>query len=161
MSMARQILKSPRSLSSTPTHPTMVTQRFMSQSWTADSRLFPTMTIGPSILEIRLFQTLTLKFQGQGHWYGQRTRPCRPSIWFTYFSLHINHTNKSWDTTISKFDLVSVQCISFWCVNRTNHSRDMTNRVFDHEKNALEILKKNSPKKSQFPTELLQYLIRY
>ena len=70
------------------------------------------------------------------------------------FSFHINQTNNSWDTAISKFDLetskvkvmsdvkgqghisspVSNQCTSFtFHINRTNHSWDMDKIVFDLE----------------------------
>ena len=45
-----------------------------------------TLSIGRPIPEIRLFQTLTLKFQGQGHGCGQRARSySRPSILLTLF----------------------------------------------------------------------------
>ena len=41
-----------------------------------DSHPFSSMSIGRPIPEIKLFQTLTLKFQlqGQGHWCGQRVQ---------------------------------------------------------------------------------------
>ena len=72
----------------------------------------------------------------------------------TYLSFHINQTNNSWNTAISKFDIekskvkvmgedkgwghivqtVSNRCTSFsFQVNRINHSWDMANRVFDLE----------------------------
>ena len=75
------------------------------------------------------------------------------SYQLTCFSFHINQTNTSWDTAISKFDLetskvkvmsevkgqghilypVSNRCTSFH-INRTNHSWDMAKIVFDLEK---------------------------
>ena len=48
--------------------------RSISWPWMDDSQSFCTMSISPPILEIRLFQTLTLKLQGQGHECGQRAR---------------------------------------------------------------------------------------
>ena len=63
------------------THPTMVAQRSKSWSWMDDSHPFRTISIGPPIPEIRLFQTLTLKLKGQGH----VVSPV--SNWLTLFSL--------------------------------------------------------------------------
>ena len=81
----------------------------------------------------------------------------------TSFSFHINQTNNSWDTAISKFDLetskvkvmsevkgqghilypVSNRCTSFsFHINRTNHSWDMAKIVFDLEKTHPKFLKK-------------------
>ena len=81
ISTARQRLKSPQSLSSTSTHPTMVTHRLRSWSTQINSNHFCSISISPSIPQIRLFQILTLKLQGQGHGCGQRARPYRqPSI---------------------------------------------------------------------------------
>ena len=55
---------------------------------------------------------------------------------------------------------VSNRCTSVsFHVNRTNHSWDMSNRVFDLEKNTYEIFKDNLAKQ-EFPTEFLQNLIR-
>ena len=62
------------SLSATFLHPTMVTQRPWSWSWMINSHPFRSMSIRSPIPEIRLFQTLTLKLQGQNHGYGQRAR---------------------------------------------------------------------------------------
>ena len=77
------------------------------------------------------------------------------SYQLTSFSFHINQTNNSWDTAISKFDLetskvkvmsevkgqghilypVSNRCTSFsFHINWTNHSWDMAKIVFDLEK---------------------------
>ena len=108
--------------------------------------------------QIRLFQTLTLKLKGQGHGCGQRARPySQPSIW---------------DTAILKFDLekskvkvmgevkgrghivhpVSNRCTSFsFHINRTNHSWDMSNIVFDLEKTHLKFSNKIW-QKTKFPT---------
>ena len=72
-----------------------------------DSHPFCSMSIGRSIHEIRLFQTLTLKLQSQGHGCDQRANHIVSpvSYWLASFSFHINQTNNSWDTAISKFDL--------------------------------------------------------
>ena len=86
MSTARRRLRSPRSLSGTSTHPTMVTQRSIWWSWMDDSHLFHSVPIGHPIPGIRLFQTLTLKLEGQCHGCSQRTRSYgRPSILFNRF----------------------------------------------------------------------------
>ena len=90
MSTARRRLKSPRSLSSTSANPTMITLvniMFMND----DSHPFRSMSIGGPISEKRLFQTLTLKLQGQGNGCGQRERSySRPSILLICF-LFISH----------------------------------------------------------------------
>ena len=90
MSMARQRLKSLRSLSGTSAHLTMVTQvnimvmnGWLTSFWFIINR--------PPHSEIKLFQTLTLTLQGQGHGCGQRARSYnRPSIISTHF-LFISH----------------------------------------------------------------------
>ena len=85
------------------------------------------------------------------------------SYQLTSFSFHINQTNNSWDTAISKFDLetskvnvmsevkgqgpilylVSNRCTSFsFHINWTNHSWDMAKIVFDLEKTHPNFLKK-------------------
>ena len=74
---------------------------------------------------------------------------------FASFSFHINQTNNSWDTAISKLDLETSKVkvmsenkgqghilnpVSNWCtsflfnINQTNHSWDMAKIVFDLEK---------------------------
>ena len=73
-----------------------------------DSHPFRSMSIGCPIPEIKLFQTLTLKFQlqGQGHGCGQRARSyIQPSIILTHFVFISHQTNNSWERAISKFDL--------------------------------------------------------
>ena len=67
-STARRHLKSPWSLSDSSLQLILVTKRSRSWSWmTPDCSL----SIGPPIPEIGLFQNLTLKIQGQGHSQGQ------------------------------------------------------------------------------------------
>ena len=67
-SRARRHLKSPWSLSGSSLHLILVTKRSRSWSWmTPDCSL----SIGPPIPEIGLFQNLTLKIQVQGHSQGQ------------------------------------------------------------------------------------------
>ena len=57
--------------------------------------------------------------------------------------------------------LVSNRCTAFsFHINRTNHSWDMSNRVFDLEKNTSEIFQENLPKKG-FLTEFLPNLNRW
>ena len=60
--------------------------RSMSWSCTDDSHPFRTMSIGPTIPELLLFLTLTLKLQGQDHGCGQRAQSCSlHSIYLIYF----------------------------------------------------------------------------
>ena len=67
-STARRHLKSPWSQSGSSLHLILVTKRSRSWSWiTPDCSL----SIGPPIPDIGLFQNLTLKIQGQGHSQGQ------------------------------------------------------------------------------------------
>ena len=72
MSTARRRLKSPRSLSGTSAHPTMVTQVniMVLNGWLTPFSFH----VNRPIPEIKLFQTLTLKLQGQGHGCGERSR---------------------------------------------------------------------------------------
>ena len=91
MSTPRRCLKSPRSLSGTSAHPTMVTlvNIMVMNGWLKS--FFHSLSIGHPIPEIRLFQTLTLKFQGQGHRCGQWSRSySQPSILLIHF-LFISH----------------------------------------------------------------------
>ena len=130
-----------------------------------DSHPFCSMSIGRSIHEIRLFQTLTLKLQSQGHGCNQRAKSySQPSILLTRF-LFISHhqTNISWDTAISKFDLEiwrvkvineakrsrshivpSIQPMHFLFVSHQsdNHSWDMAKTVFDLEETLPKFLNK-------------------
>ena len=69
-------------------------------SWMDDSHHFSIMSTAPSISEIRLFQSLTSNLQGQCYGCGQKV-----ANWFTSFSHHINQTNNSRGTAISKFHL--------------------------------------------------------
>ena len=94
-------------LSSTSTHPTLVTT---SWSWMIYSYPYCPMSISPPISEIWLFQNLTFNTQGQG----QKCKSVvnvwgdtvgQASIWFPSFLFHINQTTHSWDAIIPKFDL--------------------------------------------------------
>ena len=61
-----------------------------------DSQPFCSMSIGPSIHKIRLFQILTLKIQGQGHGFHQRvTKSAQYPINFPPF--HFTSINNSWE----------------------------------------------------------------
>ena len=55
-------------------HTQRVTQKSRSWSWMVSSHPFCSMSIGPPIPEIRLFQNLTSKIQGQGHACCQKSR---------------------------------------------------------------------------------------
>ena len=169
MSTARRRLKSPRSLSGTSAHPSMVTQVniMVMNGWLTSFSFIVNrqLSIGRPIPEIKLFQTLTLNsnvkvmgvVKGQGHTIGP------VSYQLTSFSFNINQTNNSGDRAISKYDLltskvkvmsevkgkghilypVSNQCTSFsFHINRTNHSWDMAKIVFDFEKTYPKFLKK-------------------
>ena len=63
--------------------------RSQSWSWMVDSQPFLSMSISTPtpIPQIRLFQTLTFKLQGQGHGCGQRARPYSHPVskWFAFF----------------------------------------------------------------------------
>ena len=130
-----------------------------------DSHPFCSMSIGRSIHEIRLFQTLTLKLQSQGHGCDQRANHIVSpvSYWLASFSFHINQTNNSWDTAISKFDLEiskvkvmseakrsrshivpSIQPMHFLFVSHQldKHSWDMAKTVFDLGRNTSEFFLK-------------------
>ena len=67
-------LKSSRSLSCTSTHPTMFMRRSRSWSWMIDSHSICSTSNGPSVPEIRQFQTLTLKYPRLRSGWGQRSR---------------------------------------------------------------------------------------
>ena len=117
VSTARRHLKSPRSLSCTSAHPTMFTQRSRSWYWMIDSHPFCSMSIGPSIPEIRLFQTLTLEIPRWRSWV------------------------RSWSRSYS---WPSIQPMHFLFVS---HQPDQpflryANRVFDFEKNTSKVKKK-------------------
>ena len=120
-----------------------------------DSHYFRPTSIGHPIPEIRLFQTLTLKLQGQGRECGQRQGHKSAQYPINSLLFHINHTNNSWDTSISQFLLetskvkvmsevkgqvhilypVSNRCTSFsFHIIGTDHSWDTTKLVFDIEK---------------------------
>ena len=134
----------------------------MPWSWMDDSHPFPFMSIGHRISEIKLFQTLTLKLQGQGHGCGQRARSYSwPSILFNSFPFHSTTIRP----TIPKIQLfqkltlkvmsevkgqghisypvsVSNQCTSFSLhIHRTNYYWDMAKIVFDFEKTHPKFLK--------------------
>ena len=124
-----------RYVDSTPTSEiTLVTIRYIhshqhghtksiSWSWMDDSHPFRSMSIGRPIPEIRLFQTPTLKLQGQSHGCGHReTHTVGPvSYLFTSFSFHMNQTNNSWDRAISKFDLEKSKVMVMGDVNDQGH----------------------------------------
>ena len=72
-----------------------------------DSHPFNSMSIDRPILEIRLFQNLTLKIQGQCHGLGHswKSQSGLTSYRLTSLSFHVNRPSHSWDTAFSKFDL--------------------------------------------------------
>ena len=139
MLMTHRCLKSPRSLSGTSTHPTMVTQKSISWSQKENSHPFYSLSISHPIPEMRPFQTLTLKLQCQGHGCGQRARSY---IWPRILSirfLFISHQSDQQFLRYSFFEkLIKVMsevkgqghiaypvsniCTSFSChINLTNH----------------------------------------
>ena len=145
----------------------MVAQKSISWSWMDDSHPFHSMSVGHPIPGIRLFQTLTLKLEGQCHGLvkGQGHAVGPVSYLFASFSLHINQTNNSRDTAISKFDHEKSKVMSEvkgqghiaytasnWCssflfhIKPNNHSRDMAKRSVW----TWNFFKENSPK-SSFP----------
>ena len=137
-------------------HPIMVTYRSRTWSWTNDSHPFCSMSISLSIHQIRIFQTLTLKLQGQCHGCGQRARPySQPSIIdmlsfcitpirykflrYNYFEIwpwKIKGRGHGWGQRSRSHSSPSIQSMQllFFHINRTNHSWDMSNRVFDKKK---------------------------
>ena len=121
MSTARRHLKSPRSLSGTSTHPTMVTQVniMVMNGWLT---IFLSLSIGRPIPEMKLFQTLTLKLQGQGHGFGQRARSYnRPSIILTHF-LYISHQSDQQFRRWSYFENLP------WNIQGQGHERGQRSR---------------------------------
>ena len=82
MSTARRRLRSPRSPSGICTHHghTKLLQYFKLEPWNVKVKVMGVV-------------------KGQGHIVGS------VSNWFISFSFHINQTNNSWDTVISKFEL--------------------------------------------------------
>ena len=129
MSTARQRLKPPRSLFATSTHPTMVTLVY-GHEWMTHI-LFRSMSIAHPIPEIKAISDSVLGTPRSRSWVWSKARSYSwPSILLIRFlSYHINHTNNSWDTAISKFDLEETSK-----VNWTNHSWDMAKIVFDLNK---------------------------
>ena len=108
MSTARWRLKSPQSLSGTSAHPTMVTlvNIMVMNGWL---RSFSFHVNLPPIPEIKLFQTLTLKLQGQGHGCGQRARSYN-QCWGQFRSCNSN--SNSGKTKIYNSNSNSMTCNS-------------------------------------------------
>ena len=91
--------------SSTSNHPTMVTQKSILWSWMDDWHSFHYMSISCPIPDIRLFQTLTLKLEGQGHGCGQSIRSYgQPSILSTH-SLFFSHQSDQQFLRYSYFEI--------------------------------------------------------
>ena len=156
----------------------MVTHR--SQPWMIDSHPLRSMPITPPIPQIRLFQTLTLKLQGQVHGFGQMARPCsQPSIKLT-FILFVSHQSdiNSCNTAILKFYLekskvkvmsevkgqghivhpVYNRCMSVsFHINRTNHSWGMSNSVWLWKKKNIQNFQRKFGKKTNFNKMLPKY----
>ena len=150
-----------------------------------DSHPFRSMSIGRPIPEIRLFQTLTLKLQVQGHRFGQRAKSfSQPSILlihflfishqsnqqflkYRYFEIwpwHIKGQCHGWGQRSRSHIIHSIQPMHFIFVshqfNRTNHSWDMAKMVFDLEKLLPKFLQKICQNNRTFSTELFQSLTR-
>ena len=130
-----------------------------------DSHPFHSTSIGHPIPETRLYQTLTLKLQGQGRRCGQRARSYSwPSILsirflfishqsdqqflrYSYFEIYsLKHPkSRSWVRSMVKVPIYTqypTDALPFFHINPTNHSWDMAKIAFDLEKTHLKILKK-------------------
>ena len=122
MSMARRRLKSPRSLSGTSAQPTKFTQvniLVINGSLTSFR-----LSIGRLIPEIKLFQTLSLKPQGQGHGCGQMARSYnQPSIILTHF-IFISHQSDQQFRRWSYFEI--------WPWNIQGHGHEWGQRSRSH-----------------------------
>ena len=165
MSTARRRLKSPRSLSGTSPHPTMVTlvNIMVMNGWLTSFSFH--VKRPPHSWDIAISDS-DLETPRSRSWVWSRGK-CRTvgpvSYQLTSFSFHINQTNNSWDTAISKFDLetskvkvmsevkgqghilypVSNRCTSLsFHINPTNHAWYMAKIVFDLEKTHPKFLKK-------------------
>ena len=104
MSTACRHLKSPRWLSGTSAHPTKVTvvNIMVMNGWRIS---FSFLVDRPPIPEIKLFQTRTLKLQGQGHGCGQRARShSRLNIILAHF-LFISHQSDQQFLRYSYFEI--------------------------------------------------------
>ena len=106
MSTARRRLKSPRSLSGTSAHTTMVTSQYHGHEWATNILFVPCQSATPFLIQsyFRLWPwnskvKVMGVVKGQGHTIGP------VSYQLTSFSFHINQTNNSWDRAILKFDL--------------------------------------------------------
>ena len=145
MSTARRRLKSPQSPYSTCT-----THRSQSWSWKIDSHSFRSSQSKKTKTKNKKNNNFDLETTRSKPWvWSQRARPySQPIIKLTCF-LFISHQSdkNSWDTAILIFIVmgevrgqghivhpVSSQCTSLlFHINRTNHSWDISNRVFDLE----------------------------
>ena len=167
ISTARRRLKSPQSLSSTSTHPTMVTlvNIVVMNGWLT-SFSFHVNRASHSWDKAISDSDFEIPTPWSRSWVwskGKVIQLAQYHINSLRFSFHINQTNNSWERAISKFDLepskvkvmsevkgqghilcpVSNQCPSFsFHINRTNHSWDMAKIVFDLEKTHPKFLKK-------------------
>ena len=66
-----------------------------------DSHPFRSMSIGRPVPELWLFQNLTLKIKGQGHWWGHSHKVGLTSYRLTSLSFHVNLTSHCWVMTLS------------------------------------------------------------
>ena len=178
MSTARRRLKSPRSLSGTSAHPTMVTLvNIMVMNEWLTSFSFHVNRLRYSW--VKALSDSNFKTPRSRSWVWSKGNLIQ-SAQYHISSLPFHFTPiRPTITEISKFGLetskvkvmsevkgqghilypVSNRSTSFsFHINRTNHSWDMAKIVFDLEKTHLKILKKICQNK--FPAELLQNLIR-
>ena len=139
MSTARRRLKSPRSLSGTSAHPTMITLVIIMvvNRWLTSFSFH--VNRQPHSWD-KLFQTLTLKLQGEGHWCDQRSKSCsHPSIILSHFLFISHQSDQQFMSEVTGqghiLYPVSNRCASFsFHINRTSHSWDMAKIMFDLEK---------------------------
>ena len=154
-----------RRLSGTSAHPTMVTQS-ISWSWMDDSYLFiPCQSAAPFLRysNFRLWPWNS-KVKVMGVVKGNVIQSAQYHDQPTSFSFHINQTNNSWETVISKFDFetskvkvmsevkgqghilypCSIEPMHFLFASHQSvqHSWDMAKMVFDLEKTHPKFLKK-------------------
>ena len=165
MSTAQRRLKSPRSLSGTSAHPTMVTlvNIMVMNGWLTSFSFHvnrPSNSWDKAISD----SDLAISTPRSRSWVWSKGKFIQSaqyhinslSFHFTSIRPTIPENKLFWNLTLKHPR--SRSCTSFWFhINRTNHSWDMSKIVFDLEKTHPIFLKKICQK---FLTELLQNLIR-
>ena len=123
MSMAWRSLKSPLSLSGTSIPPNMVTKVTLMVSLNDQLTSLSFYVNRPSHSYFKLWPWNLKKVKVMGVVKGQGLIVSPVSNWFAFFSFHINLTNNSWDTAISKYDLEKIQDqIHGWGLRLRSHN---------------------------------------